>query len=145
MQEASCVSVFAVENSGSHYAAMQYPTVLREMMRVGELTQAELARTLRVKQPTISRILRGAEPKGALHERIMREAGRLGVISDGSPEPAAAPTRPIGVQMVRVVGYVGAGAQAHFYAVSQGDLDEVPAPPYSTDATVAVEIRGDSL
>jgi len=47
--------------------------------------------------------------------------------------------------MVRVVGYVGAGAEAHFYAVSQGDLDEVPAPEWAGAHTVAVEIRGSSL
>jgi hypothetical protein len=46
---------------------------------------------------------------------------------------------------IRVVGYVGAGAEAHFYAVSQGDLDEVPAPEWATAHTVAVEIRGASL
>lgn len=46
---------------------------------------------------------------------------------------------------VPLVGYVGAGAQAHFYAVSQGDLDQVPAPDGSTKETVVVEIRGDSL
>lgn len=46
---------------------------------------------------------------------------------------------------IRVVGYVGAGAEAHFYAVAQGDLDQVTAPDGSTPNTVAVEIRGDSL
>jgi hypothetical protein len=46
---------------------------------------------------------------------------------------------------VRVVGYVGAGAKAHYYAVAQGDLDAVPAPGNATENTVAVEIRGDSL
>jgi len=50
-----------------------------------------------------------------------------------------------GRRVVPVVGYVGAGATAHFYAVSQGGLDDVPAPDGSTDRTVAVEIRGDSL
>ncbi|MPZ36646.1 MAG: XRE family transcriptional regulator [Rhizobiales bacterium] len=47
--------------------------------------------------------------------------------------------------VVRVKGYVGAGAQAHFYAVNQGDLDEAPAPADATLRTVAVEIRGNSL
>ena len=46
---------------------------------------------------------------------------------------------------VPVVGYVGAGSEAHFYAVAQGDLDEVEQPPGAPDTTVAVEIRGDSL
>jgi hypothetical protein len=46
---------------------------------------------------------------------------------------------------VRVVGYVGAGSEAHIYAVAQGDLDEVDPPRGSTEDTVAVEIRGESL
>jgi len=44
---------------------------------------------------------------------------------------------------VPLVGYVAAGAAAHFMAA--GELGEVPAPDHPTDATVAVEIRGDSL
>jgi phage repressor protein C with HTH and peptisase S24 domain len=55
-----------------------------------------------------------------------------------TPEGPTAPKVP-------VAGYVGAGAEAHFYAVAQGDLDEVDAPEGSTQQTVAVEIRGDSL
>jgi hypothetical protein len=55
-----------------------------------------------------------------------------------TPEGPPAPKVP-------VAGYVGAGAEAHFYAVAQGDLDEVDAPDGSTKETVAVEIRGDSL
>ena len=43
------------------------------------------------------------------------------------------------------MGYVGAGAVAHLYAAGQGPFDEVDAPEYATDDTVAVEIRGDSL
>ncbi|WP_240233582.1 LexA family protein [Devosia lacusdianchii] len=46
---------------------------------------------------------------------------------------------------VPVVGYVGAGAEAHFYALSDGELDRVPAPDGATSDTVAVEIRGESL
>ncbi|MFL6798591.1 MAG: hypothetical protein ACJ8F3_14370 [Xanthobacteraceae bacterium] len=46
---------------------------------------------------------------------------------------------------VPVVGYVGAGAKAHFYDVAQGELDQVDPPTGATEATVAVEIRGESL
>lgn len=46
---------------------------------------------------------------------------------------------------VPVVGYVGAGAEAHFYALSDGELDRVPAPDGATPETVAVEVRGESL
>lgn len=46
---------------------------------------------------------------------------------------------------VDVVGYVGAGAQAHRYEVGQGALERVPPPDPITETTVVVEIRGDSL
>jgi hypothetical protein len=50
-----------------------------------------------------------------------------------------------GARTVPLVGYVGAGAEAHFYAESDGPLDEVEAPPWATDQTRAAEIRGESL
>lgn len=53
-------------------------------------------------------------------------------------------TRPGAVE-VPLVGYVGAGAEAHFYAESQGPFDMVPAPDGVTPSTVAVEIHGGSL
>jgi DNA-binding XRE family transcriptional regulator len=45
---------------------------------------------------------------------------------------------------VPMVGYVGAGATAYFFG-DQGPFGEVPAPEGSSEQTVAVEIRGDSL
>lgn len=54
--------------------------------------------------------------------------------SDAPPQPK-----------IPVVGYVGAGAETHLYEVAQGQLDEVDPPRGSNEATVAVEIRGDSL
>lgn len=50
-----------------------------------------------------------------------------------------------GSGVVPVVGYVGAGSAAHFYAISQGSLDLVPAPRDVTPSTVCVEIRGTSM
>jgi transcriptional regulator with XRE-family HTH domain len=44
-----------------------------------------------------------------------------------------------------LVGYVGAGALAHIFSEGQGPFDEVDAPDGSTEDTVAVEIRGESL
>lgn len=44
----------------------------------------------------------------------------------------------------RVVGYVGAGSEAHFYAVADEDFETVEAPNGASDETVAVEIRGKS-
>lgn len=47
--------------------------------------------------------------------------------------------------MVRLVGYVGAGGKAHLYAIADQDFEEVEAPRGSSDQTVAVEIRGKSF
>lgn len=49
----------------------------------------------------------------------------------------------IEARTVPLVGYVSAGAEAHFTAA--GDLGMAPAPEGATEATVAVEIRGESL
>lgn len=46
---------------------------------------------------------------------------------------------------VPLVGYVGAGAAAHYYASADEGLGEVAAPDDATPNTVAVEIRGTSL
>lgn len=50
-----------------------------------------------------------------------------------------------GQAVVRLVGYVGAGGTAYYYALPPDDLDTVAAPPGTTPRTVAVEIRGASL
>lgn len=46
---------------------------------------------------------------------------------------------------VPLVGYVGAGAEAHFYGSADEGLGEVDAPPDATPLTRAAEIRGESL
>lgn len=48
-------------------------------------------------------------------------------------------------RMVPLVGYVGAGEEAHFYAVAQDALDYVEGPEDSTETTKAAEVRGQSL
>src|SRR5262245_9448066 len=55
----------------------------------------------------------------------------------GEAEESSAPKVP-------VIGYVGAGAQAHLYEVVKHDLDEVDSPG-STEDTVALEVRSNSL
>lgn len=132
------------KNSRPHNLGMDYPGTLRAIMRAGDLNQAELAKKLRVTQPTISRWLkRGSRPDLEQHQRIHAEAVRIGL--EAPPRPASGESEADQPQVARVVGYVGAGAEAHFYAVAQGELDEVPAPEGATPETVAVEIRGNSL
>lgn len=48
-------------------------------------------------------------------------------------------------RMSRVVGYVGAGSEAHYYALADDEFEEVEAWPGSSDKAVAVEIRGKSF
>ena len=67
------------------------------------------------------------------------------LLTGRKPFPSDDPEEPPPGPKVRVVGYVGAGSEAHIYAVAQGDLDEVDPPRGSTEDTVAVEIRGESL
>lgn len=47
--------------------------------------------------------------------------------------------------VVPLVGYVGAGAEAHFYASVDEGLGEVKAPPNANKNTVAARVRGESL
>jgi transcriptional regulator with XRE-family HTH domain len=49
------------------------------------------------------------------------------------------------VLTVPIVGYVGAGSTIYQIGPEQGEIDRVPAPEGSTEDTVAVEIRGESL
>lgn len=51
----------------------------------------------------------------------------------------------LGLNVVPIVGAVGAGAEMHFYAEGQAAPDTVKAPDEATASTVAVEIRGTSL
>lgn len=46
---------------------------------------------------------------------------------------------------VRLVGYVGAGAEAHFYATADDPNETVPAPDNWTPDMVAVIVMGESL
>lgn len=65
---------------------------------------------------------------------------------NGSDQAADLPTiDPDAPAVTRVVGYVGAGALAHYYALPSDELDTVPSPGNATPETVAVEIRGSSL
>jgi len=102
------------------------------------LTQAEIARQLTERlgksldRAAVNKIHKGIRKLSADE---MVELSRI----SGLPMPDHT-----GPRLVPVVGYVAAGALAHFFD-DQGAYDEVEAPDGSTNDTVAVEIRGDSL
>lgn len=98
-------------------------------------------------------LIRVAEKTGAPFEWLAMGSGpapqsaalaraRRAEDDDGAEKEDAPSGR---LSFVRVVGYAGAGAKAHFYSVDEQDLDEVPAPSGATERTRAIEIRGDSL
>lgn len=117
---------------------------IRLMRKRSGLKQEQLATSLGVSQSTISKWEKNVqEPEREALIRMSNYFGKdlhtmlieLGL--DGDAPPTAA--------MVPVIGYVGAGSEAHFYAEAQGPFDEVSMPTWGNPLTVAVELRGNSL
>jgi DNA-binding XRE family transcriptional regulator len=98
------------------------------------ISQLELAKLVGTSQAQISRLEKG--DRGLSRDWAMKLAPHLNT----SPS-----TLMFADLIVPLVGFVGAGSQAHFYAESHGNLGSVSMPPGGTRETVAVEIRGDSL
>lgn len=116
--------------------AMEIPAILRELQRKTDWNQSELARALKVTQPTISRWYKGSSPELQQRDRIITLATKHKVLQEGhSPGPYAVP----------IVGYVGAGGKIA-YGEGQGPFGEAPMPPKGgTAETVAVVVRGHSM
>jgi transcriptional regulator with XRE-family HTH domain len=107
-------------------------------------TQSGLAKAMRVSPSAVTQLLKGRRDLKYREVRPIMEY--LGVTPPEMGEPAfEEPGSDYQSGTVPVVGYVGAGAATHYYAVSQGELDRVAAPESANADTVAVEIRGDSL
>ncbi len=108
---------------------------IKAVMKGRGFTREKLAEAVSAHPVTISKLISG---KMSLTQEWMDKiSGAMGVA------PAELlPSLPL---TVPVVGYVGAGAEAHFYGDGQGPIGEVPAPDGATEDTVAVEVRGESL
>jgi len=103
-------------------------------------TRSGLARALGRSPSAVTDLLNGRRRLRA--DEIAIAATYLGVepprLIGGGRAPPIRSTVPL-------VGHVGAGAIAHFYADGQGPFDEVGAPDAASAKTVAVQIRGHSL
>lgn len=128
------------------------PAILRALLaqprgKKSKTTQAELAEDIGggTAQSLISRWLNGSAPDLENYERILRLARERHVIQDMRSEDVSASMDRAPAIKVKVKGYVGAGAAAHFYALSDEEYEEVDPPAGATDKTVAVEIRGASF
>lgn len=144
------MNVFEGTYTHLHKNLMQHdiPQLLRALMEVIPGKQKGLAKRLgrKVSQPQVSRWLKGSEPEVPNYERVVSLATELGIITDmRSEDVAVGLPEPRSPKMVRLKGYVGAGSQAHYYALADQDLEEVEAPPGASDKTVAVEIKGSSM
>jgi len=129
-----------------HYASVREPHERLQWARerAGFETATEAARALGIAEPTYLGHENGSRGFRRVADKYARRFGvSLEWLLTGRtpPKPAAAQRR----HMAPLVGHVGAGAETHFYGEAQGPLEEVPAPEDTTDSTVAVEIRGDSL
>lgn len=116
------------------------------------LSGREAAEALGVPPATLNAHERAGEPGGRNYKPDEAEAyaRRLGVrpewlLLGKGPMPADPDDDPPPTPRTLIVGYVGAGAAAHYYNVGQGHMDDTERPKDATDKTVAVEIRGDSL
>lgn len=112
-----------------------FATNLKRARKARGLTLVKLAEAANVTHGYLSLLENGQRPvpRGAMLEQL---AAALQI-------PAAELLREDA--SVPIVGYVGAGSEAHYYASGDGGLGQVDAPPGSRPSTVAVEIKGDSL
>ena len=113
---------------------------IREGLKQTRKTRSGLAKALGRSPSAVTDLLNGTRRLRA--EEIAIAAEYLGVEPPRLVGGGRA-SHPMG--RVPLVGYVGAGAIAHFYADGQGSFDEVPAPDAASPSTVAVQIRGHSL
>ena len=107
------------------------------LKRTGK-TRSGLAKALGRSPSAVTDLLNG-------HRRL--RADEIAIVSDylGIEPPRLIGGGPLRPPKAPLIGYVGAGAIAHFYADGQGPFDEVPAPDAASPKTVAVQIRGHSL
>jgi len=78
--------------------------------------------------------------------KLERSERRLNLpIIERAAEVFGVSSSEIYTEEVPLVGYVGAGAEMHYYADGDNPNDFVPMPPGGGEDTVAVQIRGSSL
>jgi hypothetical protein len=109
--------------------------LLANRRKASGLSQAALAKLAKTSQPQIKRL-----------ENDERELTKSWAIKLAPHLKNTTPEELVfGDRTVQIVGYVGAGSEAHHYGNSQGGLGSARMPPGGNERTVAVEIRGDSL
>lgn len=132
-------SSLALRRLGLHGRDMHVGERIAAARKAKRLSQAALGKLVNQAQTTISSWERGRT------EPTREDVERVATALDVPLEQLEQAGRARQVETVPVVGYVGAGAEAHFYDVGQQELDRVTAPEGATESTVGVEVRGVSL
>lgn len=116
-------------------ACLMGNTALRRIRKAKKLTLEQLAERTGISISMLSRMETGDRGITLEHVPVLTEAlgARPSELLETVPKD------------VPLVGYVGAGAEAHFYATADDPNETVPAPDNWTPNMVAVEIRGESL
>jgi hypothetical protein len=132
-----------------HIALMNEPHQRLQQARkdFGFSDAAEAAKALGVPEPTYfghENGSRGLSRAGRRYADFFQVSLEWLLTGKGAKHRRTLAPDPDATRYVDLVGYVGAGAETHFFN-DDGPLDEVAAPIGSTEKTVAVEIRGDSL
>jgi DNA-binding XRE family transcriptional regulator len=107
---------------------------LTKLRKAARLSQSQLAELVGTSQPQIQRLEKGT--RGLSKDWATRIAPHLGAM------PA---DLMFGDRTVALVGHVGAGSEAHYYADGDAGLGRAKMPPNGSESTVAVRVRGDSL
>lgn len=113
---------------------MHVGRTVREAREARNWSQADLARVAGTSQQNVNRIERSA----VVHSRSLPAILKALGLSEEIIEKRA--TTPL-------LGFVGAGAEMFVFDVHAGDesLEEVERPQGSSETTVAVQVRGDSM
>ena len=155
MLEDKSQASLSLRNKGDLYPVqMTFKDRLKRARKAVDCTQQEVADALDVSPHAVSGWERGeAMPEPDKLPLLAKRLGRsVDWLLDGrepardlSSEDVAASIGKPPRRMIRVKGYVGAGGQAHYYAVDPGDLGEIEGGGRATDQTVALVIIGASL
>lgn len=108
-------------HSRAGMAGRDVKILLNKILRSHRWSQEKLARELDVTQPTISRLLAGAEAKWETRTKILALARRLTVINNSTSDSLQ------NAEGVPLVATVGTGGELHM--LTEGEQELVPAPP----------------
>jgi hypothetical protein len=130
-------------NSGALRCALQSEMLsvwAKQAIDFAGISQAELARQVsdkirrQIDRAAMNKILKGT-----------RELAGDEMLAIAEITGFSAPSSLRNTRMVVVVGYAAAGADSVTFADGQGPFDEVEAPSWANETTVAVRVRGTSL